>query len=330
MYFVVTTRPTRISSTRSVHKIKIQNNRGPAGPAGAKKWGSIEGNLSDQTDLDAALNSKVDKVAGKQLSTNDYTTAEKNKLAGVEAGATKNDTDANLKNRANHTGTQTASTISDFQSSVSGNTDVAANTSARHTHSNKAILDATTASYTSAEKTKLSIIEDGAEVNTINAGDNVSELANDAGYITASDVPVAPVTSVNTQTGDVTLTHTDVGADASGAAAQALTDAKDYTDTELTTKADTSALTAHTSNTSNPHNVTKAQVGLGNVDNTSDLNKPVSTATQTALNTKVSKAGDTMTGQLNAPSLGVGSGRLFISTTAPSSPVLGDIWIDLS
>ncbi len=33
--------------------------------------------------------------------------------------------------------------------------------------------------------------------------------------------------------------------------------------------------------------VTKASVGLGNVDNTSDVNKPVSTATQTAINTAV-------------------------------------------
>lgn len=33
----------------------------------------------------------------------------------------------------------------------------------------------------------------------------------------------------------------------------------------------------------NPHNVTKSDVGLGNVDNTSDLNKPVSTAQQTAI-----------------------------------------------
>lgn len=38
---------------------------------------------------------------------------------------------------------------------------------------------------------------------------------------------------------------------------------------------------------SNPHNVTKAQVGLGNVDNTSDLDKPISTAVQQALDTKV-------------------------------------------
>ena len=39
---------------------------------------------------------------------------------------------ADVKNRANHTGTQTASTISDFDTEVSNNTDVSANTSARH------------------------------------------------------------------------------------------------------------------------------------------------------------------------------------------------------
>lgn len=35
------------------------------------------------------LNNKVDKVSGKGLSTNDYTTDEKNKLAGIAAGANK-------------------------------------------------------------------------------------------------------------------------------------------------------------------------------------------------------------------------------------------------
>lgn len=42
----------------------------------------------------------------------------------------------------------------------------------------------------------------------------------------------------------------------------------------------------HSQATGNPHNTTKADIGLGNVDNTSDLNKPISTATQNALNTK--------------------------------------------
>lgn len=42
----------------------------------------------------------------------------------------------------------------------------------------------------------------------------------------------------------------------------------------------------HIANTNNPHQVTKAQVGLGNVDNTSDLDKPISTAQQEALDLK--------------------------------------------
>lgn len=48
-------------------------------------------------------------------------------------------------------------------------------------------------------------------------------------------------------------------------------------------------LETHINNKTNPHEVTKAQVGLGDVDNTSDLDKPVSTATQTALDLKVDK-----------------------------------------
>ena len=47
-------------------------------------------------------------------------------------------------------------------------------------------------------------------------------------------------------------------------------------------------LETHINNKSNPHEVTKDQVGLSNVDNTSDANKPISNATQTALNGKFS------------------------------------------
>lgn len=45
-------------------------------------------------------------------------------------------------------------------------------------------------------------------------------------------------------------------------------------------------LETHINNKSNPHEVNKAQVGLSEVDNTSDANKPISTATQNALNSK--------------------------------------------
>ena len=50
-----------------------------------------------------------------ESATNKYTTAgDITKLSGIANGATANDTDINLKNRGNHTGQQTASTISDF------------------------------------------------------------------------------------------------------------------------------------------------------------------------------------------------------------------------
>lgn len=47
-------------------------------------------------------------------------------------------------------------------------------------------------------------------------------------------------------------------------------------------------LNAHINNRTNPHRVTKEQIGLDQVDNTSDANKPISNATQTALNGKFS------------------------------------------
>jgi len=56
------------------------------------------------------------------------------------------------------------------------------------------------------------------------------------------------------------------------------------------TYATVSGLSAHTGNTSNPHVVTKTQVGLSNVDNTSDLSKPVSTAVQNALDLKAASS----------------------------------------
>jgi hypothetical protein len=60
--------------------------------------------------------------------TNEFDDAEQTKLAGIAAGATVNSSDATLLARANHTGTQTAATISDFDTEVANNTAVAANT----------------------------------------------------------------------------------------------------------------------------------------------------------------------------------------------------------
>jgi hypothetical protein len=137
--------------------------------------------IADKADLiyvDTSLALKVDKVPGKNLSSNDYTAADKNKLSNIASNATANATDASLLSRANHTGTQAQSTVANLVSDLSGKQP---------------------------------------------AGD----------YVTTSAVT-----------------------------------------SSLATKADVS----HTHN--------KNEVGLSNVDNTSDAGKPVSTATQTALNNK--------------------------------------------
>lgn len=54
--------------------------------------------------------------------------------------------------------------------------------------------------------------------------------------------------------------------------------------------------------------VTKAMVGLGNVDNTADVNKPISTATQTALNNRSISIGTA--GSVSITIAGTGSGNL--------------------
>lgn len=66
----------------------------------------------------------------------------------------------------------------------------------------------------------------------------------------------------------------------------------------IQTQLDAKAPTANPTFTGTVAGVTKAHVGLGNVDNTTDANKPVSTATQTALDAKLSLSGGTMIGKI--------------------------------
>lgn len=68
--------------------------------------------------------------------------------------------------------------------------------------------------------------------------------------------------------------------------------AKKYANDAAASAASVQTYIDHVSSTANPHSVTKAQVGLGSVDNTSDADKPVSTAQQAALDAKVGKSGD--------------------------------------
>lgn len=62
--------------------------------------------------------------------------------------------------------------------------------------------------------------------------------------------------------------------------------------------------------TGNPHGLTAVNLNLGNLDNTSDINKPISTAQQTALNLKANLASPTFTGTIGgitAAMVGLGS-----------------------
>lgn len=78
--------------------------------------------------------------------------------------------------------------------------------------------------------------------------------------------------------------------------------------------------------------LTKSDVGLANVDNTSDANKPISTATQTALNTKITGTGSTnQVSFFNSPSSQTGDGglvwdnvdkRLGVGTSVPTENLM--------
>ena len=84
---------------------------------------------------------------------------------------------------------------------------------------------------------------------------------------------------------------------------------KDVTET-LTNK----TLTSPVINT--PTGITKSDVGLANVDNTTDANKPVSTATQTALDLKAPLASPALTGTPTAPTAAPGTDTTQVATTA--------------
>lgn len=87
-------------------------------------------------------------------------------------------------------------------------------------------------------------------------------------------------------------------------------------------------LTNHINDKNNPHNVTKEQIGLGNVDNTSDMNKPISTATQMALDKKADvHHSHTMTDITDLENLPIIKGIVTVLSELPESATGGDKYI---
>ncbi len=144
----------------------------------------------------------VAKESGKGLSTNDYTTAEKNKLSGIATGAEVNVIDTISVNNTALTPTNKAVNIEVpiATSDLTNDSNFVSDANYVHTDSN----------FTSAEKTKLAGIDTGAQVNAINAitrngtaltpsspgkvvdiavPTKTSDLTNDSDFVTTADIP---------------------------------------------------------------------------------------------------------------------------------------------
>jgi len=97
-------------------------------------------------------------------------------------------------------------------------------------------------------------------------------------------------------------THNSDTTDVHGIADTSLLATKSYADTAEADAITAAGTAADTKISTAVAALTKSSVGLGNVDNTSDANKPVSSATQTALDAKAPLAGPTFTGTVALPS----------------------------
>lgn len=217
--------------------------------------------------------------------------------------------------KANTSHNHTASQVTDFDTEVGNNTDVAANTAARHTHSNKPVLDATTASFLTADETKLDGIAAGATANDTDA--NLKNRVNHTGSQAISTVTGLQV-ALDAKAVDSDVVH-DTGNETVGGVKTFSSDplipdevydatawngsleppTKNAVRDKIESLVDEGTIDTivagnnidvDATDPANPivavETLTSADVGLGNVNNTSDANKPVSTATQTALDTK--------------------------------------------
>lgn len=146
--------------------------------------------------------------------------------------------------------------------------------------------------HTSADITDLAETTQDTIASTLVAGTNVTLNYNDgAGTLTVSATPGAGVTDLSTTYAAdsvtvVSSTGNDAVIDDATTSNAGVLSASDKTKLDgIQVGAEANAVDSVAGKTG-VVTLVKADVGLANVDNTSDANKPISTATQTALNAK--------------------------------------------
>jgi len=223
---------------------------------------------ANQVALDLKANNQVATTTSNGLLSN----VDKTKLDSVASGATANSSDVTLLNRANHTGTQAISTVSGLQSAL----DAKESSSNKNAANGYAGLDANGKILTSTLPASIvgSLNYQGLWDASLNSPTIPTAALGNKGFYYR--VSVAGVTTING------ISSWNIG---DWIVSNGTTWEKIKTRDSVTSVAGkTGAVT-----------LSKSDVALGNVDNTSDSNKPISTATQSALNTKAGTSTATTT-----------------------------------
>ena len=227
------------------------------------------------------------------------------------AVSTHNDATTNIHGIAN---TALLATTSDISSHNLDTTDVhgIADTSELETQTGAQAKADSAVSTHNADTTSVHGIADTSVLATATTVATAkTQAVEEAGL--AADTKVSTAVAALTKS-SVGLGNVDNTADASkpvSTAQQTALDAKLSTAAAATTYAPIESPTF----TGTVAGITKTHVGLANVDNTSDANKPVSTATQTALDLKAPKATPTFTGTVTASNDLVVDGNLTVNGT---------------
>ena len=208
------------------------------------------------------------------------TGAERTKLNNIANNATANSTDAQLRDRSTHTGTQTIATVSGLQTALDTLTNTTEKSANKGVANGYAGLDANAKIPTG--QLPESILGAMKYQGTWNASTNSPAIpaasnANNGHYRIVSTAGATLIDGVSDwQVGDWIVSNGTTWA-----------------------KIDSSDQVNSVNGKQGTIVLTKADVNLDNADNTSDVNKPVSTAQQTALDKKLNLTGGILTGKVS-------------------------------